>query len=114
MILEAAILNVRDGEATAFEEAFAQAQPIIESMPGYVSHQLQRCIETRNRYLLLVNWESLEDHTVGFRQSPEYQEWKRLLHQYYEPFPNVEHYVPILGNGATPPVAPEETQKRRH
>lgn len=114
MILEAAILNVRDGEATAFEQAFAQAQPIIESMPGYVSHQLQRCIETRNRYLLLVNWESLEDHTVGFRQSPEYHEWKQLLHQYYEPFPNVEHYVPIFGNGAISPGTSGDTKERRN
>lgn len=114
MILEAAILNVRDGKAAAFEETFAQAQSIIASMPGYVSHQLQRCIETRNRYLLLVNWESIEDHTVGFRQSPEYQDWKRLLHQFYEPFPNVEHYVPIFDNDATQPRAPGGTKTQRN
>jgi len=100
MILEAAILNVRDGETGAFEEAFARAQSIIEAMPGYVSHQLQRCIDKNNRYLLLVNWQSLEDHTVGFRQSAEYEEWKRLLHHFYEPFPKVEHYVPLFDNSA--------------
>jgi heme-degrading monooxygenase HmoA len=92
MILEVAVLNVRAGESEAFERAFAQAQSIIASMPGCVSHQLHRCLESRDRYLLLVQWERLEDHTVGFRQSPRYQEWKRLLHHFYDPFPTVEHY----------------------
>ena len=61
-------------------------------MPGYISHQLQHCIEKQNRYILLVKWEQLEDHTVGFRSSEQYQEWKRLLHHFYDPFPTVEHY----------------------
>jgi len=113
MILEAAILNVREGATAAFEEAFGQAKSIIQSMPGYVSHQLQRCIEVHNQYLLLVNWESLEDHTVGFRQSPEYQEWKRLLHHFYEPFPNVEHYVAAFGNGIAQQGAAADAKKRR-
>jgi heme-degrading monooxygenase HmoA len=95
MILELAILNVRRGEEQAFEAAFRQASPIIAATAGYVSHQLQRCIETRNRYILLVNWKTLEDHTVGFRGSAEYQEWKRLLHHFYDPFPTVEHYTPV-------------------
>jgi len=92
MILEVAILNVRPGMAADFEAAFARASPIISSMPGYFSHQLQRCVEVPNRYILLVDWESLEAHTVGFRGSPQYQEWKRLLHHFYDPFPTVEHY----------------------
>ena len=92
MILEVAILNVRPGMTSEFEAAFTQASPIISSMPGYRSHQLQRCVEVPNRYILLVDWESLEAHTVGFRGSPQYQEWKRLLHHFYDPFPTVEHY----------------------
>ena len=95
MILEVAVLNIRAGEAAAFESAFAQAHKIISSMPGYVSHQLQRCMETSDKYLLLVNWWKLEDHTIGFRQSAQYQEWKRLLHHFYDPFPTVEHYVSV-------------------
>ena len=87
-----AILDVRRGEEEAFEAAFRRASPIIAGMTGYVSHQLQRCVETKNRYLLLVNWKTLEDHTVGFRGSAGYQEWKRLLHRFYDPFPTVEHY----------------------
>ena len=95
MILEVAILNVRAGEGDAFEHAFFQAQNIISSMPGYVSHQLQRCLESQDKYLLLVQWQRLEDHTIGFRQSRQYQDWKKLLHHFYEPFPTVEHYEPV-------------------
>jgi heme-degrading monooxygenase HmoA len=93
MILEVAILDVRGGLEREFEAAFAQASPIIASMPGYISHQLQRCVEISNRYVLLVKWQSLEAHTVGFRASPEYRRWKQLLHHFYDPFPTVEHYA---------------------
>jgi heme-degrading monooxygenase HmoA len=92
VVLEVAILNVRSGQEDAFEQAFAQAAPIIASMKGYVTHELQRCIETPNRYILLVRWQTLEDHTVGFRGSAQYQEWRRLLHHFYDPMPVVEHY----------------------
>ena len=100
MILEVAILNVRAGESSAFEQAFSQAQDIISSMPGYDSHQLQRCMESQDKYLLLVQWQRLEDHTIGFRQSQKYQEWKQLLHHFYKPFPTVEHYELVPTNGA--------------
>ena len=93
MILEAAILDVISGKEKEFEDAFAKASPIITSMDGYISHQLQHCIEAPNRFLLLVQWETLEAHTVGFRGSPEYQEWKKSLHHFYDPFPTVQHYV---------------------
>ena len=96
MILEVAILNVRPGLEHEFEAAFAQASSIIASMPGHHTHQLQRCVEQSNRYLLLVQWDSLEAHTVGFRGSPEYQRWKQLLHHFYDPFPIVEHYALVV------------------
>lgn len=96
MILEVAVLNVRQGQSGAFEEAFRKAQKIIAAIPGYVSHELQRCIEDNDKYLLLVRWRRLEDHTIGFRQSAQYQEWKRLLHHFYDPFPSVEHFEVIL------------------
>ena len=95
MILEVAVLDVRAGSEAAYEAAFRQASSIIASMPGYICHELQRCIEVPNRYLLLVNWNSLEAHTIGFRGAREYQEWKRLLHHFYDPFPTVEHYQPV-------------------
>jgi heme-degrading monooxygenase HmoA len=92
MILEAAMLHVRAGQGREFEAAFSRAQSIIAAMPGYLGHELHRCIEVDGKYLLLVRWRSVEDHESGFRQSAEYQEWKRLLHHFYEPFPIVEHF----------------------
>ena len=97
MILELAILNVRRGRAAEFELAFREAQRIISSMVGYVSHELQRCLEVGDKYVLLVRWQRLEDHTEGFRRSAEYQEWKSLLHHFYDPFPTVEHYESVHG-----------------
>ena len=92
MILEVAILDVKTSQNEKFEDAFKKAQSIISSMPGYVSHQLQKCQEKESRYILLVNWQKLEHHTEGFRKSTEYQDWKALLHHFYDPFPEVEHY----------------------
>jgi heme-degrading monooxygenase HmoA len=92
MILEVAVLNIKDGLNDEFEAAFQTAAKIIATMSGYISHELQRCIEVEHRYILLVRWQTLEDHTIGFRQSPEYQQWRSLLHHFYDPFPIVEHY----------------------
>jgi len=92
VILEVAILNVIPGQEDEFLQAFSKAQKIISGMPGYISHQLKRCMEKTNQFILLVEWEKLTDHTEGFRKSKEYQEWKSLLHHFYDPFPTVEHY----------------------
>ena len=88
------MLDVRAGESGRFEEAFAEATPLLARSAGYQRHELRRCIEKEDRFLLLVWWDSLEAHTQGFRGSAAYQEWKRLLHHFYEPFPTVEHYAP--------------------
>jgi heme-degrading monooxygenase HmoA len=95
MIIEAVMLLIKPGLKSDFEAAFKEASKIISSMEGYLSHELHRCIEVEGKYLLLVRWESLESHTVGFRSSAEYQEWKELLHHFYEPFPTVEHFEEI-------------------
>jgi heme-degrading monooxygenase HmoA len=98
MILEVAILNVKIGQEKQFELDFTTAGQFISSIKGYVSHSLRKCLEQENKYILLVDWENLEDHTIGFRQSPQYIEWKKLLHHYYDPFPIVEHYETIVEN----------------
>ncbi len=95
LILEVALLDEKPGEESDFEEAFGHAQSIIESMGGYLGHELQRCLENPSRYILLVRWQTLCDHTVGFRESREYLEWKRLLHHFYDPFPTVEHFQQV-------------------
>ena len=92
MILEVAQLNVKPGMEQDFEAAFEEAQAIISSMPGYRSHELQRCLERADHYLLLVRWDSVAAHEEGFRKSPQYQQWRALLHHFYDPFPTVYHY----------------------
>lgn len=94
-ILELAILDIKPGKEQDFKRTFEMAKKIIESMPGYISHELKSCLEKPSRFVLLVKWEKLEDHTEGFRGSNEYQEWRELLHHFYHPFPEVEHYIDI-------------------
>ena len=96
MIVEHALLAVRPGRQAAFEQAFAQAKALIAGMPGFGGLTLSRCIERDDGYLLLVRWARLEDHTEGFRGSPQYQRWRELLHAFYDPFPVVEHYTTVL------------------
>jgi len=98
VILEVAILNVIKGQESEFEVAFTKAQSIISGMDGYISHDLQKCIENSSRYILLVNWQTIEAHTIGFRESKQYQLWRELLHHFYKPFPVVEHYQQLSGS----------------
>jgi heme-degrading monooxygenase HmoA len=92
MILEVAILQIIPNKQHSFEADFQKASQYISSIKGYIKHSLQKCIEIENQYVLLVTWETLEDHTIGFRQSKQYEAWKNLLHHYYDPFPTVLHY----------------------
>ncbi|TQN41621.1 heme-degrading monooxygenase HmoA [Blastococcus colisei] len=96
VILEHAPLTVRPGEQEAFETAFARARYLIAGVPGFRRLSLSRCLERDTGYLLLVEWERLEDHTEGFRGSPVYQDWRALLHSFCAPFPIVEHYATVL------------------
>jgi heme-degrading monooxygenase HmoA len=95
MILEVAILHVKSGMINEFESNFRKASQIISKMKGYCGHELQKCVEEENKYILLVRWENIKDHTIGFRSSEQYLEWKALLHHFYDPFPVVEHYINI-------------------
>ena len=95
MVLEHALLDVIPGLEVEFEKAFSRAREIISKSPGFISLRVVRGIERPSSYLLLVEWESLEDHTIGFRQSARYSEWRELLHHFYDPFPIVEHFVEI-------------------
>ena len=95
MVLEHALLDVIPGLEAEFEETFSRAREIISKSPGFISLKLVRGIERPSSYLLLVEWKSLENHTVGFRQSARYAEWRELLHHFYDPFPVVEHFVEI-------------------
>ena len=96
MVLEQALLTVRAGQQAAFEVAFGEARSIIAGMPGFRRLSLSRCLERETGYLLLVEWERLEDHTEGFRRSAEYDRWRQLLHHFYDPFPVVEHFETVF------------------
>jgi len=92
MILEAATINVIPQRKSEFEAAFAEARQVISAMPGFISLQLHRCMESDGRYLLLAQWRSVEDHTVGFRQSPQFLRWRELIGPFFAGTPFVEHY----------------------
>ena len=98
MILEVAILYVRTNFENQFEKDFLIAGKYISSVNGYKGHTLKKCIEQQNKYILLVDWETIENHSIGFRTSEAYIKWKELLHHYYEPFPTVEHYETVIIN----------------
>jgi heme-degrading monooxygenase HmoA len=97
LILEVAPLRIRPGQSSEFEASFQKAQSIIAAIPGYVAHELRRCVERDDEYLLLVQWDSIEAHEINFRGSSEYGQWKALLHHYYDPFPTVLHYELVEG-----------------
>lgn len=96
MILEHAILNIRRGQSAAFETALKKVCPLIEATEGFQRMEVRPCIESKDRYLLLEWWSSVEAHTVGFRQSARYGQWREALHGFYEPFPTVQHYGPPI------------------
>ncbi len=105
-ILEVALLDVPADRGDAYEAAFREAQQYIAASPGYIRHELRRRTEAPGRYLLLVWWDTVESHEDGFRKSDRYQQWRALLHPFYEPFPTVEHYAGV--EGTTGAAAPEE------
>jgi heme-degrading monooxygenase HmoA len=95
-VLEVARLSLRPGTADKFLAAFSEARPLIEATPGFLGLDLKRCVDdgSTDRFLLLVEWETLEAHTVGFRQvGDRYEQWRARLHHFYDPFPVVEHYA---------------------
>jgi heme-degrading monooxygenase HmoA len=92
MITEHALLGVIPGKEDEFLETMGRAKAIIAASPGFVSLSVERCLERPSTFLLLVHWETLEAHTEGFRGSDAYQEWRGLLHHFYDPFPVVEHF----------------------
>ena len=96
MITEHAVLNIVPGREVEFERALAEAAPLIAGADGFVDLRVERCVEDPSCYLLLVRWQSLEAHTQGFRGSPAYQQWRRLLHHLYDPFPTVRHFETTL------------------
>jgi heme-degrading monooxygenase HmoA len=98
-VFEQVLLPVRPGQTEPLEAAFARARPLVAATRGLGELTLRRCLERTDAYLLLTGWQTLENHTEGFRASPEYQRWRPLLHGCYDPSPVVEHFVPVPRTG---------------
>jgi heme-degrading monooxygenase HmoA len=96
VITEHALLEVIAGQEGAFLEAMEEAKTLIAASPGFVSLRVERGVERPGCFLLLVEWERLEDHTEGFRGSAAYREWRAALHHFYDPFPVVEHFEAVV------------------
>jgi heme-degrading monooxygenase HmoA len=107
MVLEHAVIDVRPGTGAHFEEAVAEARSIIAASHGFISLQLHRGIEAPDRYLLLVEWETLDDHVVGFRQSDAFARWRGLIGPYFASPPVVDHLWPVDAVGPAPTVGQE-------
>ncbi len=99
MIVEFAVLAVRPGSEPQFEAVFPTAIKVLGGSQGYLSHELRRSVEMPNRYALIVQWRSLEDHTVGFRGSPAFTQWRAHIGPFLESPPVVEHFREIAGAG---------------
>jgi heme-degrading monooxygenase HmoA len=97
MIVEFAQLTIRPGSEREFETVFSTAIKVLGGSRGYLSHELRRSVETPNRYALIVQWQTLEDHTVGFRGSPAFTQWRAMVGPYFHSPPVVEHFQAVTG-----------------
>jgi heme-degrading monooxygenase HmoA len=91
MILEIAQIEIKAGMEAAFEEGVTKAAPIFQRARGCKGMELQRSLEQPARYRLFVRWQALENHTVDFRGSADFQEWRKLVGHCFERPPEVEH-----------------------
>ena len=92
MILERAIFAIKPGTRKEFEVAFALVRPLIEAAKGFQKLEMRHGIETQESYLLLVWWNTVEDHMKGFRESEAFAEWRKHLGPFFASPPAVEHY----------------------
>lgn len=95
MILEVAIMKIKSDRIAEFEAVFPRAAAISASTPGYISHELQRCVETKGKYFYMIRWESIEAHEVNFRQSPRRAEFRNILGDFWAEPNFTEHFEPV-------------------
>jgi heme-degrading monooxygenase HmoA len=96
MIIEHALLRVREGQTKEFESAMAQARPLIAASAGFIDIEVRPACELPNLYLLIVKWTDIASHRDGFRKSDRYQEWRAVLHHFYDPMPEVHYFGEAL------------------
>lgn len=94
MILELADIRIQPGKQAEFDEAIRRGvEQVISKAKGFQGYQVQKGIESPERYLLMIRWTTLENHTVDFRESPAFQEWRAIVGPYFAAPPAVEHYT---------------------
>lgn len=91
MVYEIATIDIKEGAEAAFEAAVKEAAPHFQKARGCRGLSLERSIESPSRYYLVVTWDSVEDHMIHFRNSPEFLEWRRLASPHFAAAPSVEH-----------------------
>jgi heme-degrading monooxygenase HmoA len=96
MVLESAELLIKAGMEEEFEAALREATPLFRRARGCEGMQVQRGIENPRAYRLLVKWQTLEDHTVHFRGSEDFQAWRRLVGHCFDGAPNVSHLTTVV------------------
>ncbi|WIB00265.1 antibiotic biosynthesis monooxygenase [Curtobacterium sp. MCBA15_012] len=95
-VTEIAEINILDGTTNRFEAAAAEAAAHFQSAPGCRTFELRRSVEHPNRYRLFVGWDSVEAHTIDFRQSEGFAAWRALVHTFFAEPPRVEHVSTVL------------------
>ena len=98
MILEVAIMKIKPEMLPQFEAVFPKAAAIVASIPGYISHEMVRCVETQGKYHFLIRWENIDAHLVNFRQSPKFQDFRALVGGFFAEPPVAEHFEAITAS----------------
>ena len=97
MVLEIADLSILPGKNAEFELAIAAGvKEVISRAKGFISFKVQKGIESPNRYLLMIEWETLENHMVDFRESPEFAQWRGYVGPFFEKPPAMEHFELLI------------------
>ena len=102
MILEIANFSIRPDAVAPFETSFAAARQVIARAPGHLGHEMHRSVDAPGRYTLLVRWRSKEDHTIGFRQSELFKQWRGLLQEHFATPPVVDHLEALHDQDPSP------------
>jgi heme-degrading monooxygenase HmoA len=97
MILEIADIRIHTGQNAAFDEAIARGlRTVVSGAHGFRTASVHKCMETAERYVLQIQWDTLEDHTVGFRQSEAFTQWRGIVGPFFAGPPLVEHFQLLL------------------
>ncbi len=94
MILEIADIAIASSKQNEFDEAIKRGlDTVVSKAKGFRGYKVNKCVETPERYLLMIYWDTLEDHTVAFRQGPLFADWRAIVGPFFAKPPQVEHFT---------------------